>query len=333
MPRTYDVHAHVIPERVMRDLERSEQHGVRLVVDDGPRLVIADRVTSGPLRPDLVDVEHRIERMDRARVDVQLLSPFIDATAYALPPDRGVLYARWFNEALAETVAARPARFLGLATVPLQAPAAAAAELRHAVTDLGMVGCEIATTVDGADLDTLDLDPFWGAAEELGCLVLLHPYQPLAGRGLSRYFLDNLVGRPAESTIAVAQVILAGVLERHPGLRLCVVHGGGFLPYQLGRLDRGWREKPGLVGPSLTRSPLEWAQALYYDTVVHSPEALAFLVGLVGDTQVVVGSDHPFEMGDPSPVDTVEAVPGMTADARERICGGNVQALLDAVSR
>jgi aminocarboxymuconate-semialdehyde decarboxylase len=334
MTIVYDVHAHVVPDRLVRDLRGGERHGACLVPADGgtSRIVLGGRVTAGPVTPALVDPGVRVERMDRGRVDVQLVSPITALTPAPLEPGTATRYARWFNECLAETVEARPDRLRGLATIPMQSPAGAASELRHAVSELGMAGCEITTTVQGVELDLLDLEAFWATAEELGCLVLLHPFNPLEGRGVTRYYLENLVGRPAESTIAVAHLILSGVLERHPGLRLCVVHGGGFLPYQIGRIDRGYRVKPDVVGTSLTRSPLEWARTILYDTVVHTREALAFLVGLMGDSHVVVGTDYPYEMGDPTPVDTVEAIPGLTDGARARILGGNVEALIGSVT-
>ena len=197
--------------------------GSRSSERDGRRTaVIGGRVEAGPLRPDFSDTARRLAAMDAAGVDVQILSSWIDMTAYALPADAGARYARMFNEALVATAAEHPARFRAVGTVPLQAPDAAVAELRHAVVELGMDGVEIATTVDGRELDDPDLAPFWAAAEDLRCLVLIHPYASLAGRGVSRYFLNNLVGNPAETTIAVAHLVFGGVLERHPDLRLCL---------------------------------------------------------------------------------------------------------------
>jgi aminocarboxymuconate-semialdehyde decarboxylase len=268
----YDVHAHCVPEEVVATLRRDGgRYGMDLV-DEGGRLSvrIAGRQPIGPLRDDLsdADIDVRLAAMDRARVRMQLLSSWIDLTAYALDPSAGARYARMFNEALVGTVAGHPERFLGLCTVPLQAPDAAARELRHAVTQLGMVGVEIATTVAGRELDDPDLAPFWGAAADLGCLVLVHPCDSLSGRGVTRYFLGNLVGNPAETTIAAAHLIVGGVLERFPGLRVCLVHGGGFLPYQAGRLDRGYDAKADVVATRVSTRPSAWLRRLYFDTVV-----------------------------------------------------------------
>ena len=332
---TIDVHAHCIPAGVVATL-RAEggRYGIEIVEKDGQqRARIAGRVDAGPLRDNLSDLGRRLSAMDATGVDVQLLSSWIDMTAYALEPAAGARYARMFNEHLAETVAQHPERFRALCTVPLQAPESAASELRHAVTALGMVGAEIATTVDGRDLDDPDLEPFWATAEELQCPVLVHPYASLAGRGVSRYFLGNLVGNPAESTIAVAHLIFGGVLERHPDLKVVVVHGGGFAPYQAGRWDRGFAANARGAAQNLTQAPTAWLRRLYYDTVLHSPESLRFLLDIVGPEQVVLGSDYPFEMGEQEPLATIDAVPGLSEAGRALIVRGNLERLFEGVRR
>ncbi|MGH9246829.1 MAG: amidohydrolase family protein [Acidimicrobiales bacterium] len=331
---TIDVHAHCIPSALL-ELLRAEgpSFGMEVIqTRRGEAAILAGRVELPPFRPYLTDIGPRLAHMDATGVQVQLLSSWIDLTAYALEPASGAAYARRFNRILAEEAGRHPDRFLALATVPLQAPRAAAEELRFAVGELGMVGVEIATTVDGTDLDQAGLDPFWEAAAELRCLVLLHPYAPLAGVDLGRHFLDNLVGRPAETTIAVAHLAFSGVLDRHPGLVMCVVHGGGFFPYQLGRMRRGFTAVPHLSARDLRTDPEALARRLYYDTVLHSPPALAFLVDVVGAEHVVVGTDYPFEMGDPDPVATVGAIPRLSEPQRRLILEGNVRRILDGIS-
>ena len=331
----YDVHAHCIPEGLVETLRADpDRYGIAVREDDGQvRASVAGKDLSIPVRRDLGDLPARLAAMDRAGVDVQLLSSWIDLSAYDLEASTGVRYARMFNEALAATVAAEPDRFVGLCNVPLQAPERAAAELRHAVTALGMVGVEIATTVAGSELDDRALDPFWATAEELRCLVLVHPLDPLTGRDVRRFFLGNLVGNPAETTIAAAHLVFGGVLERHPELRVCLVHGGGFIPYQRGRLDQGYRAKAAVTATELTRPPTSWLRRLYYDTVTHDPDVIAFLVAFAGAHHVLLGSDYPFEMGDAEPLSTLRRVPGLDDRARDAIASGNVQRLLDGVRR
>lgn len=332
---TYDVHAHCAPSGLYAQLERDgARFGTELVDTDRGRAVrFAGGVTTPPLRDDFDDVDKRVASMDAARVDVQLLSSWIDLTAYSLPVEQGRRYASMFNELLAETVAGHPDRFRGLCTVPLQDAEAAAKELHHAIGDLGMVGVEIATTIDGRDLDDPDLDPFWAAAAELRCPVLIHPYRSLSGRGVERYFLNNLVGNPAESTIAIAHLLFGGVLDRHPELRPVMVHGGGFAPWQSGRWDRGFDAVAHLTRAHIETRPTELLQRVHFDSVLHDPAALRLLVDRAGAGRVVLGSDYPFPMGDPTPVDTLDRVGGLSAADRLAILGGNVERLLGGVRR
>lgn len=326
----YDVHAHCIPSALV-DLLRADGHrfGIEVISDEkGESALIDGRVRLPPFRSILGDMEARIAAMDATGVGTQIISSWVDLTAYALKPETGASYSRRFNQIIAEEAVRHPGRLLGLGTVPLQSPQLAAEELRFAVEDLGLVGVEIATTVDGVDLDQAGLDPFWEAAAALRCLVLVHPCNPLPGVDLKRNFLDNMIGRPTESTIAVAHLLFSGVIERYPDLVICMVHGGGFIPYQIGRMQRGFDAVPHQTAGHITVPPEDLALRLYYDTVLHSSRALEYLVEWAGAERVVMGSDYPFEMGDPTPVATVGAIPGLSDEQRNLILGGNVARIL-----
>jgi aminocarboxymuconate-semialdehyde decarboxylase len=317
--RTVDVHAHGVPDLLLDELARDpERWGVR----------VADL----KVRPGLLDLEDRVAAMDRTGVDVQLLSPWMDLAASSLPADLapGTVgdFARLSNDAMADLVRRRPDRLLALANLPLQEPEAAAAELRRAVGDLGMVGAEIATRPAGRELDDQGFDVVWRTVAELDCLVLVHPHRSLAGRGVTRHFLGNLVGNPAETTIAIGHLVFGGVAERHPDVRFCFVHGGGFAPYQVGRWDHAFTHDARGAAALLTRRPSELLARMWFDTVVHDPTALSHLLTVVGAEQVVLGSDHPFEMGDLDPCVTVRSVPGIDDATVQRVLAGNALALL-----
>jgi len=318
----YDVHAHCIPADLVTWMEdRGHQVGIDVERVDGKSRVVFDgRYRTAPLRADLTDPALRIETMDRTGIDVQVLASWIDLTGYQLEPDLGLEWSKALNEILAAEAATAPDRFVAIGSVPLQNPSAAAEELRRITQDLGMKGVEIATTVDEGALDLADLDEFWAAAAELGSFVLLHPMAPLPGVDLDRYFLDNMVGRPAESTIAFAGLLFDGVFERHPDLTMCVVHGGGFVPFQVGRFNQGYRQKPGLAGKNLAMEPLDYIKRnVYVDTVLNEPAVLRFLVDLLGSDRILVGTDYPFEMGDLDPVEFVRSA---------GIAEGDVEAIL-----
>lgn len=302
--------------------------GIDLVpTERGTAVRIDGRVTTQPLRDDLTDFDRRVAELDRMGLDHQVLSGWIDLTAYELPPETGSRYARIHNESLAEEAAKAPERFSAIGTVPLQDATAAVNELDHAMRTLGMKGVELATTVDGRYIDEAGLDDFWAAAQALGAFIVLHPMRPLEGIDLRRYFMENMIARPAESTIALAGLIFSGVFERFPNLKVCVVHGGGFAPYQIGRMDAGYHQKPNLAGKHITKPPSDYLQQIYVDTVVHNHAALRYVVDLLGGDRVMLGTDYPFEMGSLDPVEFVRDA-GLDDSVTRSILGDTAGGLL-----
>lgn len=327
--RSIDLHCHFIPPALV-DRLRSDggAHNITVTERDGKQSVnFAGRDATQSFPNGLLDLEDRLRWMDSAGVDVQVLSSWMDFSAYVLDPEDGAWLARTQNELTVEAIAHRPDRFRAMATVPLQAIDVAVEELRYALGELGMIGVEIATSVVDAELDDPSLEPFWTAAEELEVMILIHPYASLGAERLKRYFLSNIVSNPAEETTAAAHLIYGGVLERHPGLRVCLTHGGGFLPYQIGRQDRGYAALPDVTTAHLSRPPSEFLRSFFYDTVVHDPDALRFLVERVGADRVVLGSDYPFPMGDPDPIGTVTRA-GLSPEVTAAILGGTLAGLL-----
>ena len=303
--------------------------GIDLVpTERGTAVRIDGRVTTQPLRDDLTDFDRRISELDRMELDHQVLSGWIDLTAYELPPEAGSRYARVQNESLAEEAARAPDRFSAIGTVPLQNPTAAVNELDHAMRTLGMKGVELATTVDGRFLDEAGLDDFWAAAQDLGAFIVLHPMRPLEGIDLKRYFMENMIARPAESTIALAGLIFSGVFERFPDLKVCVVHGGGFAPYQIGRMDTGYHQKPNLTAKHISKPPSDYLRQIYVDTVVHDHAALRYVVDLLGGGRVMLGTDYPFEMGSHDPVGFIRSA-DLPEDVTAALLGETAAKLLD----
>jgi len=326
MNPTIDLHCHYIPESLIELIDKDGAgHSVELT--GAGTVSFAGRAATQSFPRGMLDLDERLEWMDEQGIDVQVLSAWMDFSAYVLDPEDGAWLARSLNETTAESIGKHPERFWAMAAVPLQAPDLAVDELRHAVRELGMVAVEIATSVVDGELDDPALEPFWTAAEQLDALVLVHPYASIGSDRLSRYFLNNIVGNPAEETVAAAHLIYGGVLERHPALKVCLTHGGGFLPYQIGRQDRGFESVRRLTREHLTVNPSSLLRRFYYDTVVHGPEALRFLVERVGGDRVVLGSDYPFPMGDPEPVTTVRKA-DLGDDLTMAIVSANVLAAL-----
>ncbi len=303
-----DAHAHQIPldlrDRIAADGERL---GVRLRPDD--RVEFASGEVSRPLQPRLFTPQAP------AGCDLQIVSPWVDLLGYGLDAGRGSGWARLLNTSML----GRPA----LATVPLADGRAAAGELQWALGQ-GFLGVEIGTNVRGRELSDPGLAPFWAACAETRAPVFLHPAYTIPTPRVAAYYLHNLVANPLDTTLAAAQLIFGGVLDRHPDLVLILAHGGGFWPYQFGRFDRGHAVRPECRGPA--QAPRAYLRAFYYDTVVHSPEALRYLVGLVGADRVLLGTDSPFDMGDPEPLATLDGAGVAPAD-RQAIAHRNAAAL------
>jgi aminocarboxymuconate-semialdehyde decarboxylase len=308
--RTIDVHCHYLPPALIDLLQvEGPQHSIHITKKDGKRFAsLAGRSTQA-IPGGMLDLEERLRWMDQCGIDLQIVSAWMDFSSYVLAPDDGLWLASSLNELTLEAIAPHADRFAAMAAVPMQEPKLAAEELRRAVRELGMVGVEIGTSIGGDELDDESLTPFWSEAEHLDVAVLVHPFSSrgLGADRLQRYSLANSVSNPAEETVAASYLILGGVLERHPSLRVCLTHGGGFLPYQIGRQDRSLVATPHLVATNLSKPPSSFLPRFLYDTIVHSPEALRFLVDRVGHDRIVMGSDYPFPMGDPDPLATIDA--------------------------
>ncbi|HEX9906369.1 MAG TPA: amidohydrolase family protein [Propylenella sp.] len=306
-PGPLDIHSHAAPEGLIRRVAAARRPGFGIEPGEPPRLVLGGEPMRMPVVHAMRDLEFRLKTMDKQGVAAQLISPWIALVGHRLSEADAIWFAETVNEAIAEFVDAMPDRFLGLGTVPLQAPERAAAMLAVLMRDLGLLGVEISTKADSETfLDDPALEPFWEAAEALGAFIFIHPTLGGAGREFASYYLNNLVHNPLETTVAAAHLIFGGVLERHPRLKLCLAHGGGYLPYGLGRLRRG-RAVRTETAAAMAGAVEDSFHRLYFDTVTHSASALRFLVGEAGAEHVLLGSDYPFDMGDPDPVGMVRA--------------------------
>ncbi|HSQ07236.1 MAG TPA: amidohydrolase family protein [Chromatiaceae bacterium] len=273
------------------------------------------------------DPEEKLRDMARMGVSMQVLAiaPFQYYQWADLP--LGAELSRLQNDRIAEVVSLYPDSFAGLGTLPLQDLPTAVEELSRVVSELGLPGVMINTSVSGRDLDFPEFEPLWARAEELSILVALHPYGFDAADRMGDYYLTNVLGIPLESTIALSRLILGGVLHRHPGLKLLVVHGGSFLAFYFARTDHAFRHRPELRH-HIDRLPSEYLSRVYFDTAVHSSHMVEHLVRHFGAEHVLLGTDYPFDMGVQDPVGLVAGAEGLSEAERELILGGNAARLL-----
>jgi aminocarboxymuconate-semialdehyde decarboxylase len=321
-----DIHAHFVPEGYLRLIETDgPAHGLALRPGPAGPLIMIGKVPIGPITPGYHDLDRRLQDMDRQGVTIHALS-LMPPMVYWADAELGQKLARVVNDAMAEAVRALPDRLVGLATLPLQAPDAAVAEVGRAVTGLGLRGVYLGTNVRGADLDDPSLTPVFQRIAELQVPVFLHPLNVLGAPRVGAYYLHNLLGNPFDTAMAGARLIFGGVLDRFPSLRVCLPHAGGALPYLLGRLDRGHSVRPECR--HLPRPPSAYVDRFFFDTIAHSPDALRYLIGLVGADRVMLGSDYCFDMGYEDPVGALRAVEPLSEGDRTRILGGNAMRLL-----
>ena len=334
-PPRIDLHAHHVSRELIAEAKRAgARYGVRLEQDaDGREHVqFVDGPTIRPFFPELCDLEVRLPKLEADRVDLQLISTWTDICGYHLPPAEGARWARLQNDTLAESARARPDQFEAMGTLPLQDVPAALAELDYCTDQLGMRSFEVGTSVDGHDLAEDQFRPFWRRVHELDLLIFLHPpLQPIGLARLGEYFLNNLLGNPMDTTVAAAKLIFSGIMAELPGLKILLAHGGGFLPYQIGRLDRGFARNP-RCQVHLDQPPSSFLASFYYDPILFDQQALDYLAARLPCDHLVYGTDYPFEMRDDVVLERIDRIPGLTPEQRAAILGGTAARLLKSPS-
>jgi aminocarboxymuconate-semialdehyde decarboxylase len=324
---TIDVHTHFAPPGVIAAARRGAGFdGLRTERAGGTEWLVHRQGFRWPVPPVFYDGEARLASMDERGISHAVLSIAPQLFMYWADGSEAAGFCRAANDALAGFAASSAGRITAVATLPLQDPAAAAAELRRAVTELRMPGAEIGPDANGTPLDDPVLRPVLATAADLGVPLIVHPYYVGARPGLEDFYLTNLIGNPLATTVCAARLIFSGVLDELTALRLVLMHGGGYLPYQIGRLDHGHRVRPEARGSA--RPPSAYLDRFWFDTVTHAPAPLRFLAGLAGADHVVYGTDFPFDMAAGPLQDQLDGT-GLGDDDVAAIAGGNAARLFN----
>jgi aminocarboxymuconate-semialdehyde decarboxylase len=326
---TIDCHCHVAVPRVAEIVgSHLKQATDPLVQSSTPETQALMAKQAADIRSRISTTDERFDVMDEMGVDMQLICPAPPQIYYNLPLDVGVQAARALNDGIADYVGKHTDRLIALGGVPMQNGEEAAKELERGMKRLGFKGVEVLTNVNGKELSDPAFAPFWKKAEELDALVLIHPTGFTQPQRFARFYFNNVIGNPLDTTMALHYLIFDGVLERHPKLKILAVHGGGYLGAYSGRIDHAWGARSDAHG-GLPKPPTSYLRRnVYFDTVVFTPLQLETLVKTFGADHVLMGTDYPFDMMEYDPIGHIASVESFDETTRAKLAGGNLKALV-----
>lgn len=320
-----DIHTHILPKD-LPDWKSMLGYGGFIRLDHhkscGARMIRDDGTFFREIGDNCWDPKVRIKECEEVNVHVQVLSTVPVMFNYWTPADHGYDISRFLNDHLSKVCARYPKKFVGLGTVPLQDTTLAIHELERCMKSLGLKGVEIGTHVNGKNLDSPEFFDFFAAAQDLGAAIFVHPWDMLGGERMKDYWFPWLIGMPTELAIAIGSMIFGGVLEKLPRLKIAFAHGGGSFPGILGRLDHGLEARPDLVAVRNSKSPREYLDRIYVDSLVHDKQALKYLLEIFGEKQIALGSDYPFPLGELQPGKLILDCKEISTATKERLLHG-----------
>ncbi|KAK0419909.1 hypothetical protein QR680_014399 [Steinernema hermaphroditum] len=332
--RKFDVHAHHLPKDIP-DFEKTFGYGgfVRLehnVDAEGNANMMKDGKLFRKVSRNCFDVHERVKEMDKCHVNVQAISTVPVMFSYWTKPEHGEIVSRFLNDDIVAECKKYPDRLVPMGTLPMQNTELAIKELRRCVSELGIKSIQIGSHINNKSLDHPDFRPLWKVAEELNVCFFVHPWDMHNWDGrLSKYWQPWLVGMPAETSQAICSILMGGVLQEHPRLKLCFAHGGGSYPAIHARVAHGFRVRPDLCATDCKVNPSEFHGKFWTDSLVHDPECLRLLASVVGKNRICLGTDYPFPLGELEVGKVVETYEDFSAQDKDNVLWKNAIEMLD----
>ena len=320
-----DVHTHIIPEN-LPDLDKKYGETGFVKLDHYKpccaKMMVGDRVFR-EIHDNCWDPDTRIKEADELGVDIQVLSTIPVMFSYWAKPENAYDLSRYLNDHIAGVVDRHPSRFMGLGTLPMQSPDLAIKELERCVDELGLVGVEIGTHINEWNLDDKNLMPIFEAAHDLDASIFVHPWDMMGRDRMPKYWLPWLVGMPAETSLAICSMIFGGVFEKFPRLKVCFAHGGGSFPSTIGRIEHGFKVRPDLCAIDNDVNPKKYLGRFWLDSLVHDEMAMKYLMDLIGEDKIVMGSDYPFPLGEHEPGGLIESIEDLNDYVKDKLLWKN----------
>ncbi|RIB03176.1 2-amino-3-carboxymuconate-6-semialdehyde decarboxylase [Gigaspora rosea] len=321
-----DMHTHILPKH-WPDLKKKYGYGGWVQLDHhepGKARMIIDGKNFREIQCNCWSADERVRECTGNGVDVQVISTVPVMFSYSAKPQHTLDLARYLNDHIAQVCAEDPKHYIGLGTLPMQSPELAVQELKRCINELGLVGIQIGSHINEWNLDSPELDPIWEACDELKVPVFVHPWDMENKGRMEKYWFPWLVGMPCETTIAICSMIFGGILERYPNLKVAFAHGGGSFPATIGRIVHGFNVRPDLCAIKIKKSPLEYINRIYVDSLVHDEDTLQFLIKKIGIDKIMLGSDYPFPLGEHHPGKLIEGCDWLSDEDKEKLLSGNL---------
>ncbi len=322
-----DIHTHILP-RDIPDWKNKFGYGGFIKLDHHApckaKMLKDDGTFFREIESNCWDGKARLDDCNRTGVDMQVLSTVPVMFSYWAKPDHALDLSRFLNDDLASVVRDHPDKFVGLGTIPMQAPDLAIKELERCVKELGLLGVQIGSHVNDWNLSDPALMPVFEAANDLDAFIFVHPWDMMGQEKMTKYWLPWLVGMPAETCLAICSMIFSGVFERFPRLRVAFAHGGGSFPATVGRIEHGFKARPDLCAIDNNVNPRDYLGRFLVDSLVHDEKALKFLIESVGEDAIALGTDYPFPLGEDEPGKLIESESlGLSQETKAKLLGGN----------